>query len=191
MISGFISLGFILGSFYKLAVTQTYDSVLNNLHTSAETITSDDGSSNLTISWINGRATSLNATYFLSTTLASTTEEAAPDAYAFILHWNQEFGDTGQGSRLKSVVTVPVPSFSEELVHSAALLSLFSILYLLFLFLLKVISRRWHDREETGIYWTSALLQTFDKVRRWIAFVASAIITALAWTAAMRALLLA
>ena len=84
---------------------------------------------------------------------------------------------------------VPIPSFGEAFVDSAALLGLFSIIYLLFQFLLGWASRCWHIREETGIFLTSEWLRYFDKVRNRIAFVLSAVVTALVWAVVTRELM--
>jgi hypothetical protein len=184
-----ISLGFIAGSNWRLAATPTFNVALSSLRTSVDTITSDDGSSNLTISWVNGRAVGFNATYSLNTTLPSAAEEAAPDFYAISLHWSQSVGylDTeDEGEHLKAV---PIPSFGEVFVHLGALLGLFSIIYLLLHFFLSWASRCWHTREETGIFLTSEWLRSFDKVRGRIAFVVSAVVTALVWACVTRKLL--
>lgn len=84
---------------------------------------------------------------------------------------------------------VPILSFGEAFVHSAALLSLFSITYLILCCLLRWVSRCWHDREETGVYLTSEWLRYFNKLRDWIAFVVSAVVTALVWACITRKLL--
>jgi hypothetical protein len=184
-----ISLGFIASSNWRLAATQTFNVASSSLRTSVDTITSDDGSSNLTISWVNGRAVGFNATYSLNTTLPSAAEEAAPDFYAISLYWSQSVGylDTeDDGEHLKAV---PIPSFGEAFVHSGALLGLFSIVYLLLHFLLSWASRCWHTREETGIFLTSEWLRYFDKLRDRIAFVVSAVVTALVWACVTRKLL--
>ena len=184
-----ISLGFIVGSNWRLAATQTFNVASSSLRTSVNTITSDDGSSNLTISWVNGRAVGFNATYSLNTTLPSATEEAAPDFYAISLHWSQSVGFLDTEDDGQHVKAVPIPSFGEAFVDSAALLGLFSIIYLLFQFLLGWASRCWHIREETGIFLTSEWLRYFDKVRNRIAFVLSAVVTALVWAFVTRELM--
>jgi hypothetical protein len=184
-----ISLGFIVGSNWRLAATQTFNVASSSLRTSVDTITSDDGSSNLTISWVNGRAVGFNATYSLNTTLPSAAGEAAPDFYAISLHWSQSVGYLDTEDEGEHVKAVPILSFGEAFVHSAALLSLFSITYLILCCLLRWVSRCWHDREETGVYLTSEWLRYFNKLRDWIAFVVSAVVTALVWACITRKLL--
>lgn len=184
-----ISLGFIVGSNWRLAVTQTFNVASSSLRTSVNTIISDDGSSNLTISWVNGRAVGFNATYSLNTTLPSAAEEAAPDFYAISLHWSQSVGYLDTEDEGEHVKAVPIPSFGEAFVDLAALLGLFSIIYLLFHFILRRASCCWHIREETGIFLTSEWLRYFDKVRNRIAFVLSAVVTALVWAFVARELM--
>lgn len=183
------SLGFIVGSNWRLAATQTFNVASSSLRTSVDTITSDDGSSNLTISWVNGRAVGFNATYSLNTTLPSATEEAAPDFYAISLHWSQSVGYLDAEDEEEHVKAVPLPSFGEAFVHSAALFGLFTIIYLLLYFLHGWLSRCWHIREETGIFLTSEWLRYFDKLRNGLAFVVSTIVTALIWACVTRKLL--
>ena len=189
IIAVLISFGLIAGSNWKLAATQTFNVASSTLRTSVDTITSDDGSSNLTISWVNGRAVGFNATYSLNTTLPSAAEEAAPDFYAISLHWSQSVGYLDTEDEGEYVKAVPIPSFGEAFVHSAALLGLFSVIYLLLHYLLRWASRCWHTREETGIYLTSEWLRYFDKVRNRMAFVVSAVATALVWACVTRELL--
>lgn len=184
-----VSFGIIACSLSNLAGTPTYTSTPNTLIPWSKTITSEDGSSNLTISWDNGRAVSFNATYLLNATLTASTGEPAPDAYSFLLRWGQEGVEFGPDEEGHTVRTIPVPSFKEQFGQSITLLCVTGLLYLGTKRLLGWVSRRWHARENEGVFWTSKWLKRFDKGRTGVAYVVAAVFGALIWAALTNALL--
>ncbi|KAJ8117297.1 hypothetical protein OPT61_g1476 [Boeremia exigua] len=188
IVSSLIYLGFLASSLYTLATTSTFDTQFNDrLVFFTKTVTSDDGLSNLTISWSKDHAASFNVTYLINSTLDP--EEPVPDSWSFLLDWDAEAAGLETGTSGNAVRGMPVLSFGQVFIQFMALFGVFAIGCVSFRFLLELMSRRWHHREDESVHRTSRWLRVYDRAREWIVFILSAIVSAVLWTAVTRALL--
>ncbi|KAF2624417.1 hypothetical protein BU25DRAFT_461270 [Macroventuria anomochaeta] len=170
-----IPLAFLAASLYGIATTKTYSALPSDLFTtSSRTIPSEDGSSNLTISWVNGEAIGfqINPVY----NIALDPNEPTPDALHFVFDWSVDTKGLLSREEMNVVSAMPIPSFGEEFVKGMALFGVFAGVYLLCQYVLELVSGCWHMREDENLYWTRKWLRWFDKAMNWVAFLMAAIV---------------
>lgn len=181
---------FLVTALYNMATTRTCSEMPPDLFTAeSRTLQSENGSGNLTMAWMSEHAIGFKVSAILNTTLKSS--EPVPNNWSFLLDWSA----VGEGLtanteiQAEKVSAMPLPSFSELFVRSMGLLGLFAVIWYLVGFLLGCVSRCWHWREDENVFWTGNLLRWFDQGRSHAALIVAAILSAVVWATASRALL--
>lgn len=193
-IGGILLVVLTLSTFLAIALvtmgkTHTYPAVPSDIFTlSSKTITSQDGSSNLTMSWLNGQAVGFQVNPVYNITLDP--DEPKPDALKFTFDWSIDtIGMSADERAKKTVSSMPIPSLWQLFVGNVAFVGLSMALGLALERSLWWISDRWHLREDANVYWSRHLLRWFDRTKP--AILISALVgSALAWAAISRALLI-
>jgi hypothetical protein len=185
-----IFLSFLATALVTMGKTHTYRAVPSDIFTlSSKTITSQDGSSNLTMSWLNGRTVGFQVNPVYNITLAP--DEPEPDALKFTFDWSVDtLGLTLEEREKNTVSSMLIPSFWQRFVEQVAFVGVFAGLCFGLQRVFDFISDRWHVREDGNVYWSLPLLRWFDKVSSPVILVLGLGSSALIWAGVTRALLL-
>ncbi|KAF1358145.1 hypothetical protein EJ07DRAFT_157149 [Lizonia empirigonia] len=163
-----IFLGFLIVALITLGKTRTYTATPSQLFTSSpRTISSKDGTSNLTISWAGREALNFSFNSASNTTMGP--DERNSDAWQFLFDWSANGVGLGPYGESKLISSMPVPSFWDEYVKSVAFLGVSIGIYSLAHITLQFFGKLWQRREDEGIYWTAKLLRRFNKAKRLMA----------------------
>ena len=187
-----IPLTFLAGALYSLATTRTFHEMPPDLFTAvSKTLQSENagGSGNLTMEWMDRHAVGFNVSAVLNTTLDA--GETGSKSWSFLFDWKADEAMLGADAVTASrkVSAMPLPSFGQEFLRSMGFLGLFAAIFWLVRCILSAVSRCWHWREDSNLFWTRTLLRQFDGGRLWADLTLSAVVSAVVWAAASRALL--
>ena len=185
-----IFLSFLAAALVTMAKTHTYCAVPSDIFTlSSKTIISLDGSSNLTMSWLNGRAVGFQVNPVYNITLAP--DEPKPDALRFTFDWSVDTaGLTPEERKKDTVSSMLIPSFWQKFVEHVAFVGVFAGFCFALQRVFDFISDRWHVKEDGDVYWPCPLLRWFDEVSNPAIIVLGLAGSALLWAGVTRALLL-
>jgi hypothetical protein len=95
----------------------------------SKTLRSENGSSNLTMAWMNEHAVGFNVTAIVNATLKPS--ESAPNNWSFLLDWSAdgEMLSANAAAVSEKVSAMPLPSLGKGFVRSMGFLGLFAAIF--------------------------------------------------------------
>lgn len=167
--------------------TKPYPAPSDLFISSSKTMTSEDGSSNLTMSWVGGQAVGFRVSP--SYNLKLDPNEPRPDEIRFLFDWSAEGLGMLSGGERKLVNSMPIPSFEKKLTELVGFLGLFLLIFIVVHKALSFVSKLGHQKENSNLYMTN-FLGWFDKGIDWVSLILGVVGSTLIWARATLELLL-